>query len=394
MNNSKLLLYTAGTVILVIATIFVTSKQETTSETTTTLPESLIPGVEEKLDSIGTIALDGGTPTQSVTLLKQGEEWRLKEKDNYYVDAKKVEEFLLGFRTVKPLEQKTGNPERYKDLGVQQPDGTNPDAGLITLSDESDVKIASIILGNNALSVAGQTRRYVRIPEQKNAWLVETSATINTTQDYWMEKQIMDIPMADFNTFSVTHWSGEVLDADKPTTDSAWILAGIPEGKVLKNESELNNYPRTFQRMNLEQVRKLDPAFSDTLTSQTTILATTFNGLELTTTLANDPASKQWWATFSTRYDDLLRNQDAASQPVEDAKKQAETLNTRLANWHYQLPEWKVEIFTKGMADLTKLPDPEPMEDPANQPQIQGLPETMQLTPEMLQQLQNSQSAN
>lgn len=393
MNNSKLLLLTAGTILLVLITIFAVSRNEDeTQSTSTEIPASLIPGLEEKLDSVATIQINTGTPEQTITLSKQGETWRLKQQDDYFVDTKKVNDFLLGFRTFKPLEQKTGNPERYAELGVQDPDGKDATTGEIVLKDSANTEIANLILGNQATSIAGQNRRYVRVPSNKNAWLVQTNATLNSSQTYWLNLQVLDVPVADFTALKVDQWTGEVLHADKPTTDSVWVLQELPEGKELANARDLENLPRTFQRLNLEQVRKATTEFTDSLTSQTVVTATTFNGLELTANLHNEPATSHWWATVSARYNSDARNEPAANKTAEETTELASTLNERLDGWLYQLPSWKVENLLKPLDSYIKKPEAENAQQEQATPQFKGLPEGMTLTPEMLQQLQQQQA--
>ncbi|MGF1573718.1 MAG: DUF4340 domain-containing protein [Sumerlaeia bacterium] len=393
MNNTKLLLLTAGTVVLVLITIFAVTSEEANGPqpSNSAAPESLIPGLQENLDSIATIEINMGNPEANITLTQKGDTWHLEQQDGYFVDEKKVNDFLLGFRLFKPLEQKTGNPDRYADIGVQDPDGESDNIGQVILKDSANKELANVILGDQASSIAGQTRRYVRIPTEKNAWLVETNATINNSPTYWMNLQILDIPVADFTSVEINPWSGETLNIDKPTTDSAWALLQLPEGEELTSPRDLENMPRVFQRLNFESVRKASPSASDAFTSATTVLARTFNGLEVSATMKNDPDSTNWWATFAVNYNSEARNSAAAKQTEEETKTLAADLNKKLDGWLYQIPLWKVNNLTKPVDEYIKKPQEETPAPPQGQaPQLQGLPEGFTLTPEMMQQLQGA----
>ncbi|MDX1972047.1 MAG: DUF4340 domain-containing protein [Candidatus Sumerlaeia bacterium] len=391
-QNLTLLLSTAGTIALLVATIFVVGKSEQPApqSTAAALGETLLPGVAEALDDVTRIQFNTGSTDPStpatLTLEKKDGKWTLAEADSYEVKGNQVNEFLVTFRQFKPLEEKTSNPARYSELGVQDPDGTNPDGALVILGTEEKPELAEVIIGKQAPGLGNSRRRYVRLPEAKESWLVESPITINTTESYWLNTDLVDIAPAEFSSAILTTHSGDVLSMDRPTSTSAFITE-IPEGMQIKNQRDLDNITRTFQRLTFEDVKALETSGFDSMTSETLVLANTFGGLVLNTTLRRDDVEERWWGTIAVEHDATLHTPGETALDVEAATKLAEELNTKLSGWAYKLPAWKTQNLTKEVAEFFQpIPEPEP-EQGEGQPSSQPLEKTLNLSQEEINQL-------
>jgi hypothetical protein len=149
MNSTTLKWLAIATVTLLIVMIAVdrTDKSDTVSG-----GEYLIPGLKERINEIDAIAVTGSGDTESVSIARDSDGWRIKEKDGYPADVGKLREVLLALADARKLEQKTANPELYAQLGVEGPEAGGGMLIEISGDNSSDDLRYAVIIGNVAQS--------------------------------------------------------------------------------------------------------------------------------------------------------------------------------------------------------------------------------------------------
>ena len=80
----------------------------------------LVPGLKEHVNDVNGITVTGAGNKTLLTLRHDKDGWVIAEKSNYPIDIAKVREFLLKLSQATLLEQKTSNPKRYAELGVDE----------------------------------------------------------------------------------------------------------------------------------------------------------------------------------------------------------------------------------------------------------------------------------
>lgn len=121
------------------------------------LPETLLP----ELDLSGVSEIKRISPNEgTVTLYYDTEEklWRVKELSGYPAYAVRIREIFYGITALRPLQIKTNNPERYKELGLDA-----EKAKRLILKDFRGKTIADFWIGTlTADEATGFTTFYLR----------------------------------------------------------------------------------------------------------------------------------------------------------------------------------------------------------------------------------------
>jgi len=136
------------------------------------LPEAFFPYLLAKVNDVARITLE--SPDGKVAVERRGDQWILPEKSAYPAKFETVKKALVGLARLKPLEEKTRNPELFSKLGVEgleEGKAGDSKSKRITLADEDGNTLASLIVGNSN-SRRGKPAFYVRRPEEQQAWLV------------------------------------------------------------------------------------------------------------------------------------------------------------------------------------------------------------------------------
>lgn len=401
MNSATLKWLAIATVTLLIVMIAVdrTDKSDTVSG-----GEYLVPGLKERINDVAAIAVTGSGDTESVSIDRDGDGWRVKEKDGYAADVGKLREVLLALADARKLEQKTANPELFAQLGVAGPDAESDaesDAGSGSLIEISggvsgdDFKYA-VIIGN----VAQSKNRYVRMADDNQSWLIDKNPDLPTKAADWLAADLLDIDAAQIRSVSIRHEDGETLRLEKASAeDTNYSVMDIPEDRELSYATVANGIAGVLQGLTLDDVRRVDPGEhadqklddirrSDAGELNSTSVFTTFDGLEISVRRYQDADTA--WITLTANFvppaaplgapvatdqqstdeepvaDEVaVDNANDGSAPgstlessdaetVKTAEEEASAINAHHAGWQYRLPEYKTNLVARRWADILK----------------------------------------
>jgi hypothetical protein len=146
----------------------------------------LMPSLASELNSVTSLSVLKGSPTPSVTIHKQGDEWTVAERANYPADVSKLRNLLLSLRDAKILEEKTSNPANYSIIGVEdptKPGATGAQIELIAKGGKQDV-----IVGKPA-----EQGNFVRRVGEKSSYIVEPGISFEAEPRYWIDTRLLDI---------------------------------------------------------------------------------------------------------------------------------------------------------------------------------------------------------
>jgi len=392
-----------GIITAILVGIVMLSGSEKTSSTSSGAFESsfeegenLLPDVSTNLDEVNGIVIEKGTET--LTLYKEDDTWRLEEKNGYFVQGDQVQELLIGFRNFDFLEQKTSNPDFYERLGLQEP-GEGLQSTRVILKD-GDTELANVVLGEKKRSAGTIATRYVRMEGKPETYLVETNADPTGNIRSWLQTDILDLPPTRLSSIEITRWDDQVVSLDKLTSETVdWQLADLPEGAEISNQNTINTIGRSLAGMSHNDVQKLDVLNFDSLSSETTFAAQSFDGIDLLVTLRADTSGNEnkWWTKFDIEFNESLFDEINTDKTIEEVREEVDELKPILSDWAYQIPNWKATNMTKAMDELIEFPSEETAES-------EGLPEGLPpsgesmtlddlsefLTPEQLEQIQGT----
>ncbi len=440
--NTKFLV-TLGVIAVVLAAAgFVATgsknkKLDVDKEVATVRKENFFPGLEEKLNDIAKIEVSDAK--NKLTLVRKEETWTLEESAGYEAKLEPVRNLLMDLGNIKKLEAKTSSPDLYKRIDVDDMKADGSNAKLVKLYDESGAEKASLIVGKDDYSSGDPGKgpnKYVRKPEDKQAWLVAGNVRLVVNQPSWLKSDFMDIAATRVKSTEILHKDGERVLAERADKNAVnFELKTLPAGREVKDASSPSEAGRILASVRFDEVKKReDLKLSDENTSAT-VRVETFDGLivkaaihhvdnkdyvvtsasvdEARITAENDAkkadyelkkkAAEMASESAATKAEDAKDGEkkegDAAATPeatpapitvpepdivdLDKIKKEAEDINKKLGDWAYVVPNYYRDRFTRKNEFFLKELKKEGEENAAEAPQMQGLPEGMSLPPGM-----------
>ena len=340
--------------------------------------ETVFPALLEQVNSVVRVRVTGNEGT--FTLARDGDTWVVEEKERYAADPDRVHRLLLGAAGMKRVEPKTGNPELYPKLWLEDPSGEDAKSVRFVLEDASGVELAGWVLGDRrpSKSDASRTELYIRVAGDPTAWLVEGSVPGGPTIIDWLDRRVARIDRERLRAVGVVHADGTVVAVGKSAPeDTDFTLQDVPAGREVDSTYRINDIGRFLEDLRFEDVAvvaSLD--FSGSVDKR--LQATTFDGLRirLETVMRDGEA----WAQLRAEVDEGLIDasggdaatpggdapvsedeagtepKDAAGalRPLDEVRAEAERLNARWQGWAYELPSFKRDYIAKRMDDLTR----------------------------------------
>ena len=331
--------------------------------------ETVFPALLEQVNSVARVRVTGNEGV--FTLVRDGDEWVVQEKERYAADPDRVHRLLLGAAGMTRVEPKTGNPELYPKLWLEDPSGEDAKSVQFVLEDASGAELASWVLGDRrpSKSDASRTELYIRVAGDPMAWLAEGSVPGGPTIIDWLDRHVARIDRERLRTVEVVHADGTVVAVDRSApTDSDFVLRDVPTGREADSQYRINDIGRFLEDLRFEDVApSSSPDFAGSVDKR--VKVTTFDGLRvhLETVMREGEA----WAKLRAEVDETLANAAEAAEgesgsegeagdttsslrPPDAVRAEAGRLNARWKGWVYELPSFKRDYIAKRMGELTR----------------------------------------
>ena len=370
--------------VLIIVAVFMAEQQEPGVPTT---GQPVFPELKTVINDVTDLSV--ATQSGTITLHRQEDIWRVKEKYDYPADLGTVRETLIGLVELTTLEPKTRKPELYEKLGLQDVEAEGSLSTGITLKDATGKAVAVAILGNDrpAQGKSGYKEIFIRKPGDPQTWLVQGRLTVEKNPGKWLDKELTQIETKRVRRMTVTHPDKTrlVVEKAKPA-DLNYQVASLPEGLEIESQFTVNNIVSTVTSLSLEDVQPVSEIPFDDQPIVTAVFET-FDGLQGTVQLL--PKDEKNYVTLSAVFNaDLVWNPEPESeaelekesepQPGEQAdvdtqdkeadtnpeqpkikseaevKAEIEALNKRAGDWVYVIPKFRADTLLKKPQDLLK----------------------------------------
>lgn len=275
---------------------------------------------------------------KKLTLERNGDQWKLKERAGYPASAEKARALVLQLSSADMVEPKTASKDRYSLLDLQDPASKDAKSRGVKVLDDKGKPLADVIIGKSKPEAFGSGRAgfYVRKAGDAQTWLAvgDPKATVEVKD--WVQTGIFSTVSDKITRLTIAHPGEGPLVIEKGTEkDQKFKLAAMPDGKKLKQGVTVDQIPQGFSSIDLEDVRKLEATPAGDKVGVLTLESE--GGLKVTFRLNKDGDAN--WLSLS-----------AASEG--DAKKQADEINAKAAGWEFKIPGWKADIIGKRAADL------------------------------------------
>ncbi|MCH7615865.1 MAG: DUF4340 domain-containing protein, partial [Nitrospinae bacterium] len=168
MNIKTLTILGIITVALIGMAILMSQQKETVLPQT---GQPVFPGLMSKINEVSELVVN--VQSETMTIVRDGESWNVKEKDNYPANMGKIREVLIGLGELKILEAKTKKPELYEKLGLENVEAEGSISTGVTLKDSAGTTLAEVIIGKQRPSKGNpnQDEVYVRKVGDPETWL-------------------------------------------------------------------------------------------------------------------------------------------------------------------------------------------------------------------------------
>ena len=374
----------------------------------------LVPGLKEHVNDVSGITLTGAGNKTLLTLKRDKDGWVIAEKSGYPVDIATVREFLLKLSQATLLEQKTSNPKRYAELGVDEVKENDAKGVLVDIAGLP--QSTKLIIGNYNGGGGGGT--FVRLDGDAQSWLSSENLSVPKNAADWEKRDLADIAANRVRSLTLTSGDGKTLKVykDQPT-DSNFKIADVPKGREASSEFAANSLASVLANLRADDVvAAKDVAVADKPNKAQYV---TFDGVQLDATIwqKDNKDYAQFTASLDTAaagasidkaqakakadYDAAMAAAKkpvdakpdsteaksaepppplAVSDPAKDRQEKLDAmngevaaLNKTFAGWTFILPTFKYTDMTKSIDDMlkpleTKKPDAKENKSPAKTP--------------------------
>jgi len=105
----------------------------------------MFPALLDRVNDVTEVEVTSGGKTYR--LAREDSGWVAPDRDGYPLDGDKVHQLLVGTAGLERIEPKTGNPELYVKLGLEDPTGEDADSVRYVLKAGDGNAVADIIVG-------------------------------------------------------------------------------------------------------------------------------------------------------------------------------------------------------------------------------------------------------
>ncbi len=319
----------------------------------------LFPNLFDKLSSIDTIKIKSNQ--DEFTLVKEGEDWFVKERWHYLANFNLVKRTLIDISEAKIIERKTANPEQYALLGVEGVENDG-ESILITML-TSDKETAGLILGNEREvgQTQGARRFYVRRAGEKRAWLAEGYLNINPLMLNWVDTQVMNIARERIVQINIIQPNGETATLINLGKKDKFGTPEDREKTIFTYEQLGYDIAGTLFQLQMEDVQPLK-GFSRGDSEVVTAEFISYDGLKVTAKTSFIDGF--YYSTFRAEFDasliqtapkDIVESEMLKSP--EQVQQEVEEINKKVAKWVYRFGGFIGTNLMRAKADMVTVRD-------------------------------------
>jgi hypothetical protein len=296
---------------------------------------ALFPGLAAQSAKIARIELRQGD--KKLALERKDQSWALADRGGYPAKVEPVRTLLVRLSEAELVEPKTRKSDRFAMLELEDAGAKDSKSREVRLLDQQGSSLAQVIIGKRRMDAFGASKAgtYVRWPEDQQAWLASGDLQVSAAVRDWVQPTVLEVEAAKIKSVTVEIPNEAPLRIEREAGEAGkHKLVDIPQGKKLKQGADVDAIVRAVAGIELEDVRKQDPAASGEVSSAR---FETDAGLIVTLRLRKD--GEDTWLAVT-----------AAGEG--DGKKLAEDIANRSQGWEFKIPASKATAILKRPADL------------------------------------------
>jgi hypothetical protein len=361
MRQRDILILAAAAILVVLAAVFA-MQQRDSKTASSALPSNLFPGLANQVNDVATIAVTGAEESFTIAKDKDGK-WTMPSKGGHPVPVETVKQALVGMAELKPIEQKTANPELHSKLDLQDRDAKDSKSLEVRLKDAGGKDLAALLIGKKGATATAATpgTLYVRKVGDKQAWLVSGRFEPDPKSVRWFDRDLVKVERKRVNQVTATRGDGTklVVARETPETDDFKPTNAPAEVKIAIGGAS-NALGSALGYLSYDDVApEASVDFADAATAE----YRTFDGLVIT--VAVKEKDGKHWVKFAAAQDTAVtapaskEGEKDKPKTAEEVAKEVEAFNARVKGWAYEVSKYKAEDFTKTLDDVVEKPKDE-----------------------------------
>ncbi len=311
----------------------------------------LLPDFGRQINSAAILEIAQGE--KRLVFERSGEQWKIKERAGYPADSDKIRTLIVTLAKAELIEPKTAVKERHAVLELEDPSGKDAKSRSVRIWDAKNKPLAEVLLGKSRYDAFGSGRGgvYVRRLGDAQTWLATGEPKATADLKDWVSTTAFETDTSKIQKLFLERAGEEAIVIEKADgKDQKFKLAQMPEGKKLKAGVTIDQIAQAFASIELEDVRRLDPAAANTTPPSTTPPSANPAGADAVTVKLESEGGLN--VTFYIRKDGDATWASLAAVGEGEAKVKADEINARSSGWEYKLPAWKADQLNKRRADL------------------------------------------
>jgi hypothetical protein len=335
-------------VVTIVVGFLAMQLNETPTVSTTQSDQVLYPQLLASLNEVNEIQIK--TKTSTISLLKNGTQWGVKEKANYPATMDKIVDILNGIANLSTVEAKTDKAELYSKLEVEDIASENAKSVQVTLKKGNDT-VADVIIGKirPAKGDSSRNEMYLRKVGDKQSWVALGNVTVDRQMADWLDKQVANVEENRIREVAVNR----IRVFREKSDDKNYQLADLPE-KANVEQPNVRNLTRTLDHLNFDDVM---PATEFNFENPTRATFTTFDGWEVALILQTKDGKH--YAKVSALAKPGVITGENKEQTINKFQQEITQFNQRLSNWVYIIPDYKAKGLLQKREELFKIPTEE-----------------------------------
>ena len=309
-----------------------------------TASELFLPGLAERLADVESLRVRVAGGQLLARVERDGDGWRVANRHGYPADRETLRGTLIALAEARRLAPKTDRPEGWPRLGV----------GPVEAADATGVELRlgglepppRIVIGETAAGDANGT--YVRrVGEGERAWLISESIDRPDEIADWLDDTLVDVSTRRLRKVTLQPRDGDPVEIGRGGASGTDLrITNRPEGRRPLSPSIARSLARIVAGLELDDVHPA--ASTDAPPVLSTARFATFGGLTITIeALAAERGG-------APRY--IRLRAEAAEGAADAIRQEAERINARVANWLYEIPEYKFVNLTQTLEGVLEPP--------------------------------------
>jgi len=318
----------------------------------------VFPGIGDRLANAARIEIRKHDASL-VLALKDGR-WGVEDRAGYPVRPERIREVMAGLTELRIVEARTGDPELFSRLNLEDITVAGGNSLLFTVKDASGATIAELIVGKRRVRTLANVPEaiYIRRPGENRTWLAEGNLRIDVERSLWLDRDLLDIRRARVREVVNTNpATGATFTARRAAPRDEKVALVDPPAGFEADPDKVDELARELEWLNFEDV--MPAAGLNGAEIVGTSRVATYDGITVTATVMRHEGKS--WVRFETSYAApaaAVENAPPELKPADQARTEAETAARRVTGWAYQLQDWRTEYFSRRLDDVKKQTPP------------------------------------